>query len=142
MRPRVGGAVSSASPKGVPAGVASLAAETLFDSEQLVVLGRPLAPGRCPGLDLAPEIVVHHAHTPATAPSKSAELPIPPALDRVILECLAKNPADRPQSARELSRKLAAIEGPRPWNEDLAREWWDMHRPSQKEPLPVASQAT
>jgi serine/threonine-protein kinase len=102
-----------------------------------LLTGRPVFTG-----DTPMAIVVHHAHTPATAPSKSAELPIPPALDRVILECLAKNPADRPQSARELSRKLAAIEGPRPWNEDLAREWWDMHRPSQKEPLPVASQAT
>jgi eukaryotic-like serine/threonine-protein kinase len=102
-----------------------------------LLTGRPVFTGDSP---IA--IVVHHAHTPPTAPSKSVELPIPPALDRVILDCLAKSPADRPQSARELSRRLADVEGHTPWSEERAREWWDTHRPAQKEPLAVASQAT
>jgi hypothetical protein len=40
-----------------------------------------------------------------------------------VLACLAKAPADRPESARELDRLLAevAIE---PWGEEQARRWW------------------
>ena len=44
-------------------------------------------------------LVVHHAHTPPAPPSTRTELPIPPALDALVLACLAKDPAERPQSA-------------------------------------------
>jgi serine/threonine-protein kinase len=72
-------------------------------------------------------VVVHHAHTLPIPPSERSELPIPPALDRLVLSCLAKNPAERPQSARDLSQRLAAIDGGSPWTDDRAREWWDLH---------------
>jgi serine/threonine-protein kinase len=102
-----------------------------------LLTGRPVFTG-----DTPMAIVVHHAHTPPAAPSQSSELPIPPALDRLILDCLAKSPADRPQSARELSRRLAEVDGARPWSEDRAREWWDTHRPAHQAPSRVASEAT
>ena len=79
--------------------------------------------------DSAMAIVVHHAKTPPPAPSASSELPIPPALDGLILACLAKSPADRPQSARALAQRLAEISGLNPWTEERAREWWQTHRP-------------
>jgi len=72
-------------------------------------------------------VVVHHAHTLPIPPSERSELPIPPALDRLVLSCLAKNPAERPQSARDLSQRLAAIDGGSPWTNERAREWWDLH---------------
>jgi eukaryotic-like serine/threonine-protein kinase len=65
-------------------------------------------------------LVLHHARTPPAAPSTRTELPIPRALDDIVLSCLAKDPADRPQSARELSRRLAAIEGAPAWTADRA----------------------
>jgi serine/threonine-protein kinase len=74
-------------------------------------------------------LLVHHAHTPPAPPSQRTELPIPPALDRLVLSCLAKNAAERPQSARELSRELAAVELAREWTQDLAGRWWREHRP-------------
>jgi serine/threonine-protein kinase len=74
-------------------------------------------------------LLVHHAHTPPAPPSQRTELPIPPALDRLVLSCLAKNAAERPQSARELSRELAAVELAREWTQDLAGHWWMEHRP-------------
>jgi serine/threonine-protein kinase len=77
-------------------------------------------------------IVVQHAHSQPTPPSERSEIPIPPALDRLVLDCLAKSPADRPQSARELSRRLAAVDGVNPWTEDRARDWWDTHQPVEK----------
>jgi hypothetical protein len=48
---------------------------------------------------------------------------IPPALDRLVLSCLAKDPRDRPQSAKELSLRLAEVEGAGPWTQDRARDW-------------------
>ena len=57
--------------------------------------------------------------------------PIPPALDDLVLSCLAKDPAQRPQSARELSRRLAEVEAPSAWTQERAREWWTLHKPTQ-----------
>ncbi|MQA29809.1 MAG: protein kinase [Luteitalea sp.] len=74
-------------------------------------------------------LVVHHAHTAPTPPSERSELPIPPDLDRLVLACLAKAPSNRPQSAKELSSRLADVGGLPPWNDERAREWWTLHEP-------------
>jgi len=74
-------------------------------------------------------LLLHHTQTPPVPPSARTELPIPEALDRLILSCLAKDRALRPQSARELSRRLAAIDGADAWTEELARDWWGKHWP-------------
>jgi eukaryotic-like serine/threonine-protein kinase len=74
-------------------------------------------------------MAVHHVQTMPAPPSSKSEVPIPPALDLLIIECLAKDPADRPQSAKELSRRLTAIDGISAWTEERARAWWEMHQP-------------
>jgi eukaryotic-like serine/threonine-protein kinase len=74
-------------------------------------------------------MAVHHVHTMPAPPSSKSEVPIPPGLDLLIMECLAKDRVDRPQSARELSRRLGEIVSPNPWTEERAREWWEMHQP-------------
>ena len=76
-------------------------------------------------------LLLHHAHTPPAAPSTRTELPIPAALDHLVLSCLAKEPAERPQTARELSRRLAEVEGAGAWTEDRARDWWGQHQPAR-----------
>jgi serine/threonine-protein kinase len=73
--------------------------------------------------------LVHHIHTPPRAPSETAGTAIPPALDQLILACLAKDPAQRPQSAKELSRQLAKVENGDQWTAREARTWWDEHVP-------------
>jgi len=73
-------------------------------------------------------LVVHHAQTPPVPPSQRSEMPIPAALDALVLACLAKSPADRPQSARELLRSLDAL--PLAWTEEQARAWWTQHQPA------------
>jgi hypothetical protein len=78
-------------------------------------------------------LVMHHAHTPPTAPSARSETPIPRALEDLVIACLAKNPADRPQSARELSLRLGAIDVGRTWTDEKAREWWSQHEPAQSD---------
>jgi serine/threonine-protein kinase len=43
----------------------------------------------------------------------STHVALPPALDELVMRCLAKDPAERPQSARELGEALAHIVVPR-----------------------------
>ncbi|MGZ8392748.1 MAG: protein kinase domain-containing protein, partial [Gemmatimonadales bacterium] len=75
-------------------------------------------------------LLMHHIHTPPVPPSARSELPIPPALDELVLSCLAKDPRDRPQSARALSLRLAEVEGAGGWTQDRARDWWETHQPA------------
>jgi serine/threonine protein kinase len=77
------------------------------------------------------EMLLHHAQTPPTAPSTRTELPIPEVLDRIVLSCLAKDPAARPQSARELSLRLAAVDGAGAWTDERTRDWWMTHQPTR-----------
>jgi serine/threonine-protein kinase len=84
--------------------------------------------------------LVHHAHTAPTPPSARTELRIPAALDDLVLACLAKDPAQRPQSARELSLRLAEVDGASAWTQERAREWWATHqvaRPPAPQPFPA-----
>jgi serine/threonine-protein kinase len=74
-------------------------------------------------------VMMHHAHTPPVPLSQRSELPIPPEFDRVILSCLEKDPAKRPQSARELSRLLGEIHLTTPWTQERAEIWWSRHEP-------------
>jgi len=74
-------------------------------------------------------LLLDHAQTPPAPPSSRTELPIPSALDDLVLSCLAKDPAARPQTARELSRRLANVDGATAWTDDRARDWWASHQP-------------
>jgi eukaryotic-like serine/threonine-protein kinase len=77
-------------------------------------------------------LLMHHAHTPPAPPSTRTELSIPAELDGLVLSCLAKDPAARPQTARELSHRLAAVDGADGWTEDRARAWWAKHKPAME----------
>jgi plasmid stabilization system protein ParE len=78
-------------------------------------------------------LLLQHAQMPPAPPSSRTDLPIPTALDELVLSCLAKDPANRPQSARELSLRLAEVDGATTWTQDRAREWWATH---QQAPTP------
>jgi len=69
-------------------------------------------------------LLMQHAQAPPAPPSARTHQSIPAALDDLVLSCLAKDPAKRPQSAKELSLRLAALEGAGAWTQDRAREWW------------------
>jgi plasmid stabilization system protein ParE len=79
--------------------------------------------------DTPSSLLLQHIQSPPPAPSACTELPVPAALDGIVLSCLAKNPGDRPQSAKELTRQLDQIDGAPAWTETRSREWWERHRP-------------
>jgi eukaryotic-like serine/threonine-protein kinase len=79
--------------------------------------------------DTAMAILMHHVHTPPVPPSARTPQAISPELERLVLACLSKDPADRPQTARELSQKLAEVESFAVWSEARAREWWARCQP-------------
>jgi eukaryotic-like serine/threonine-protein kinase len=80
------------------------------------------------------QLMYQHANAQPVAPSQRSELEIPADLDRVILSCLAKLPEDRPQTAQELSRLLAATAPAGTWTEERAHRWWDRHHPEDSGP--------
>jgi serine/threonine-protein kinase len=69
------------------------------------------------------QMVARHLRAEPVPPSRRTEAYVPPALEQLVLACLAKLPEDRPQSAAELGRSLAAIEA-EPWGQEEARQWW------------------
>lgn len=75
------------------------------------------------------QLMYQHANTPPVPPSQLSEFEIPPALDAVILACLAKFPEERPQSAAELSSRLMQAMPAPGWTEELAHRWWNRHHP-------------
>jgi serine/threonine-protein kinase len=79
-------------------------------------------------------LLLHHVKTMPTPPSNLTELPIPAALEQLVMSCLAKDPADRPQSARELSQRLAELACSGDWTDDRARAWWTLHEPAPSDP--------
>lgn len=73
-------------------------------------------------------MMMEHVNSEPVPPSQRSELQIPKDLDEVVLACLAKDPADRPQSAAELSERLSRIDFEAAWDNEHARSWWDLHR--------------
>ncbi len=74
------------------------------------------------------EMCVHHASTEPKPPSQRTENPIPAELEQLLLRCLDKAPSRRPESAIALRDALAALPEAEEWTEDVAREWWRVHR--------------
>ena len=75
------------------------------------------------------EMIVKHARDTPEPPSARSELDIPEALDHIVMACLEKDPARRPQTARELSDRLAELQLDPLWTEARMSRWWEAHAP-------------
>jgi len=74
------------------------------------------------------EVCGHHLHTEPIPPSERLGRELPYEIEAVVMECLAKKPEDRPQSAGEIrrARLAASLEVPR-WRQVDADAWWQEH---------------
>lgn len=77
--------------------------------------------------DTSLPMIVKHLQSDPVPPSKRTSAEIPPALERIVLACLAKRPEGRPSSAGELGRALSAV-AIDPWTQEDAKRWWDDKR--------------
>ncbi len=84
------------------------------------------------------KMLLKHVSEPPVPPSARTGLPIPDALERIVLQCLAKAPGDRPASAAELAAMLTACSATR-WTDADAEAWWGRHLPATS---PLRSFAT
>ena len=106
-----------------------LAAKPLFDKEEPMAL-----------------LVEQVTTTPRPLASVAAQ-PIPSDLNDLVMQLLAKAPAERPGSAREVMRLLRAIRltPEQEWSTERAEAWWALHHPIQIEgsmPADADRQAT
>ena len=88
-----------------------LTGETVFDGKSVV------------------EVCSHHLHTPVEPPSRRTAEPIPADLEALVVRCLAKDPNDRPATAKDLEAALAALDV-EAWSSADADAWWNAHRGS------------
>lgn len=75
----------------------------------------------------AVSMAVAHATEPPPLPSTRTSQPIPPELERLIMQCLAKHPDERPRDAFALSQALARVPLANAWTNETASAWWQAH---------------
>jgi hypothetical protein len=81
------------------------------------------------------QMVVQHAQATPEPPSRRSGFPVSAALDEIVLACLAKDPADRPGTAWELSQRLSECQVESIWTRDDACRWWE----TRLQPEPMVS---
>jgi serine/threonine protein kinase len=73
--------------------------------------------------------LARHVTSPPPLPSAAAPVPVPASLDAIVVDCLAKEPADRPESMQILYERLRLLALEYPWDQERAVEWWTQHAP-------------
>jgi hypothetical protein len=83
------------------------------------------------------ETLVMHVSREPEPPSRRTSRLIPPDLEEIVLSCLAKDPAARPQTADELAARLAQARIGAPWTREEAMAWWEANlSPPAAAPVP------
>jgi eukaryotic-like serine/threonine-protein kinase len=77
----------------------------------------------------ATAMMMAHLNQIPVEPSKRSGLAVPASLDRVIMACLAKEPAARPPSADMLARVLANSPDLGSWTSEDGERWWNSNMP-------------
>jgi serine/threonine protein kinase len=79
--------------------------------------------------DTPMKTLMKHINEIPDAPSERSEQAIPPELETLVMECLEKDPKNRPNNAEELSARLRSVPLGRVWGKEAARLWWDKNCP-------------
>jgi eukaryotic-like serine/threonine-protein kinase len=70
------------------------------------------------------EVCAHHLHSEPTPIAERVREPLPEGLGKLVMDCLNKDPALRPQSAAKLLERLQSCALATPWTPQAARDWW------------------
>jgi len=76
-------------------------------------------------------LMVAQASQEPVPPGRRADVEVPADLERVVLDCLVKDPQSRVQSAEEVAERLTRIEPARPWSQERAEIWWTERRDNE-----------
>ena len=76
--------------------------------------------------DTPMKMFVEHLQGTPVPPSQRTELPIPRDLEAIVMQCLEKDPQKRPDAA-ELFQMSCQCKASDPWDNEAAREWWELH---------------
>ncbi len=94
------------------------------DIYSLGAVGYTLLCGRTPFEGASPlDVLIAHARDEVVPPSRF-QADVPADLEKVILRCLAKNPADRFADAESLEKALADCAAAGQWTPADAAKWW------------------
>jgi len=69
------------------------------------------------------ELCGHHLHTQPERPSARG-VAVPDDLERLVMDCLAKDPGARPQGAQQVAELLGRCVDAGRWGEAEAERWW------------------
>ncbi len=84
------------------------------------------------------DICTQHVQSDPQPPSQRLGRPIDEDLERVILNCLAKRPEDRPPRAEALEEQLSRCRAAGAWTQVEAKAWWARHLAPDTEPHDTA----
>ncbi len=87
------------------------------------------------------QMLFKQSNEPPPKPSAKSRFPVPPAMDQLVLACLAKAPSDRPRDALALIALVDAISFEDPWTPERAKAWWDERLPATLPAAPVDTRA-
>ncbi len=85
-----------------------LTGTTVFDGESII------------------EICMKHTQEQPELPSKRLGQPISDDLEQIIMNCLEKDPANRPQTAADLILRLGECQTEKRWTNQNASNWWTL----------------
>jgi serine/threonine protein kinase len=87
--------------------------------------------------DTPMKMFLQHVQTAPIPPSQRTELKIPAELEDLVMSCLEKDPARRPQDAQQLFTLACRCRSCNTWDSDKARAWWEQHLVELTAPLTV-----
>jgi eukaryotic-like serine/threonine-protein kinase len=75
------------------------------------------------------QLLMQHLQEPPAAPSRRTVQHIPETLDRLVLDCLEKDPGRRPADAAAVFQRLGECPVA-DWTQEMATTWWETHLPA------------
>jgi eukaryotic-like serine/threonine-protein kinase len=88
------------------------------------------------------KMFVQHLQTVPVPPSERTEVPIPREVDALVLACLEKDPARRPQNIEALVEMIDRYRPRDAWNNAAAKTWWDRHLVDLSGPRSISENPT